>query len=67
MDRKTTSQWVCPVASSSVRRRPLPSSGSECEPALPLSAGETLILVLFLSLGLWALIWAGISVLGAYG
>jgi hypothetical protein len=67
MDRKTTSQWIYPVASSSVRHRPLPSSGAECEPTLRLSRGETLILILFLSLGLWALIWAGVSVLGVYG
>jgi hypothetical protein len=32
-----------------------------------MSRGETVILVMFLSLGLWALIWAGVSVLGAYG
>jgi hypothetical protein len=67
MDRKTTSQWIYPVASSLVRRRPLPSSAAECEPTLRLSRGETLILILFLSLGLWALIWAGVSVLGVYG
>ena len=67
MDRKTTVQWIYPVASSSVRRRPLSSSSSEREPTLRLGRRETLIMVLLLSLGLWALIWAGISVLGACG
>jgi hypothetical protein len=66
MDRKTTSQWIHPVDSSSVGHRPLPSSGLECEPTLRLSRGETLILVLSLSLGLWALIWAAVSILGAF-
>jgi hypothetical protein len=67
MDRKTTSQWIYPVASSSVRHRPLLSSGSECEPTLRLSRRETLMLVLSLSLGLWALIWAAVSMLGVFG
>lgn len=66
MDRKTTLQWVYPASSGKVRHGPSPSR-SECEPTLPLSRGETLILVLLLSLGLWALIWAGVSILGAYG
>jgi hypothetical protein len=28
--------------------------------------GDTLVLVLLLSLGLWAIIWAGVLLLGAY-
>ena len=68
MGRKTTtSQWIYPIASSSTQHRPLPSSTAECEPTLRLSRGEMLILILFLSLGLWALIWVGVSVLGACG
>ena len=67
MDRKITLQWIYPAASGKVRHGPSPSSRSECESSLQLSRGETLILVLLLSLGLWALIWAGVSILGAYG
>jgi nitrate reductase NapE component len=67
MGRRSTSQWVYPVASCSVRHGPLPSCDAECEPARGFGRGETLVLVLLLSFGLWALIWAGVSVLGAYG
>jgi hypothetical protein len=67
MDSKTTSQWVYPVASCAVRHGPLPSSTPECDPTPRLNRGETLLLVLLLSLGVWALIWAGISLFGADG
>jgi hypothetical protein len=60
MDSKTTSQWVYPVASCAVRHGPLPSSTAVCDPTSRLNRGETLILVLSLSLGLWVLIWAAI-------
>jgi hypothetical protein len=63
MGRKTTSQSIYPVASLSDRHRRLASSGSERKPALRPSRAETLIVVLFLSLGLWALIWGGVSLL----
>jgi len=46
---------------------PSPSSRSESHSTLQLSRGETLILVLLLSLGMWALIWGAVSVLAACG
>jgi hypothetical protein len=55
------SQGVYAAASYKVRHGPSPSAGSEGEPTLELSRGETLILVVLLSLGLWALIWGGVS------
>ena len=67
MGRNTASQWVCSVNSSGARQRSSPHSRKEGDPPHRPSRGEMLILVLFLSLGLWALIWAGVSVLGAYG
>ena len=68
MDRKTTLQWVDdPAASGRLGHRPASSARLERDPALRLSRGDTLILVLLLSLGLWALIWAGVSLVGAYG
>jgi hypothetical protein len=68
MDRKAALLRLCSAAS--YRMRPWRSSlRSECKPAHHhLNQGEMLILVLLLSLGLWALIWAGVSLLGgAYG
>jgi hypothetical protein len=67
MGRRSTSQWVYPVASCSVRRSPLPCSDPEGERTLRPGPGETLVLVLLLSLGLWALIWVGVSVFEANG
>jgi hypothetical protein len=61
------SQWVYAAASSKVRHGPSPSAGSECEPTPELSRGGALILVLLSSFGLWALIWATVSLLAAYG
>ena len=60
MDRKTALQWWG-------RHGPSASRRSECDPVLTLSRGETLILVLMLSLGLWALIWGALSLLAAPG
>jgi hypothetical protein len=67
MDRETTLQWVCPAASFRVRHEPSPSpwSGSECEPTRWAERGEALISAVLLSLGLWALVWAAISLLAA--
>jgi hypothetical protein len=54
MERK-----VCAAASCRVlhERQASRCSGSGCEPIRRLSWGEALILVVLLSLGLWALIW----------
>jgi hypothetical protein len=65
MDRKSVSQWVYSAACWRVRHEPSSSSCSECDLALRLSRGETLILVLLVSLGLWALIWGAVSLLAA--
>jgi hypothetical protein len=68
MDRKGVSHWVFSAATCRVRHGPSPASHAECDPILlRLSRGETLILVLLLSLGLWALIWGAVSLLAACG
>jgi hypothetical protein len=67
MDRKSASQWVHRAAFCEVRHEPSPSSRAESDPTLRLNRGETLIFVLLLSLGLWALIWGAVSVLAACG
>jgi len=66
MDRKCASRWVYSIASGKARRVTSSSLHSETG-ALRFSRGETLILVLLLSLGLWALIWGAISLLAAFG
>ena len=67
MDRKSLSQWVHAAAPGKIRHRPSSSSHSECDASLRLSRGETLLFVSLLSLGLWALIWAVVSLLPACG
>ena len=65
MDSKCMSQWAYSAASCKVRNGPSPSPRLERDAALQLNRGETLILVLLLSLGLWALIWGVVSLLAA--
>jgi hypothetical protein len=67
MERKAALQRVCPAASSGAAHGPSPFLRPECEPARAFGRGETLVFVLLLSFGLWALIWGAVSVLGAYG
>jgi hypothetical protein len=67
MDSKTSPQWLSSAAPWRVWQGHSLSSNSQGDPALRLSRGETLILVLLLSLGLWALIWGAISLLAACG
>jgi hypothetical protein len=67
MDRKGAPHWVCSIVSGGARRVTSPSLRSETGATLRLSRGEMLILVLLLSLGLWALIWGAISLLAAFG
>jgi nitrate reductase NapE component len=67
LDRKTTSQYVYSAASCRMWHWPSSSSRSRSEPAHRLNRGDTLIFVLLLSFGLWALIWGAVSLLGAYG
>ena len=67
MDRKAASQRVCSPACAGIWERPSPALHLRCAPIHELNRGKTLILVLLLSLGLWALLWAGVSLLGVYG
>jgi hypothetical protein len=46
--------------------RPSLSLRSRRAPTHQLNREDTLLLVLLLSLGLWAIIWAGVLVLGTY-
>jgi hypothetical protein len=59
----TTSQWLGSAAACGIRRRAPLACRSEGEPTLTLSGGETLLLVLLPSLGLWGLIWGAVSLL----
>jgi hypothetical protein len=63
MDRKSTWQSVSSAASGKVRHEPSPSLCSEPDATLRLSPGETLILALLASLGLWALLWGAVALL----
>lgn len=65
MESKAALQRICSAASCGVK--PSVSSRSECELTPWLSRGDSLILVLLLSLGLWALIWAAVCVWAAWG
>jgi hypothetical protein len=67
MDRKRSSQWLSSAAPWRVWHGRSLSSDSQGDPTLRLSRGETLVLVLLVSLGLWALIWGAVSVLAACG
>jgi hypothetical protein len=53
--------------SCAVRHRPSSIRQTGCGATLQLSRGEALILVLFLSLGLWAVIWGALSLLALCG
>ena len=67
MDGKAASQRVCPAVSCGGRHGLSPSRRSECEFAFGAGRGQTLVLVLLVSLGLWAMIWGAVSLLGALG
>jgi hypothetical protein len=62
--RSSPSQWLSSAAPWRVWQGRSLSSDSQGDPTLRLSRGETLILVLLLSLGLWALIWGALSLFG---
>jgi hypothetical protein len=51
----------------SIETEALPSFRSERKAAFSLSTGEALILVLLVSLGLWAAIWGAIALLAVGG
>jgi hypothetical protein len=63
MDRRSSWQWVSSAASCEVRHEPSPVLRSEPDATSRLSPGETLILALLASLGLWALIWGAVALL----
>jgi hypothetical protein len=67
MESKAALQQVRSAASCGAADGPSPFPRSECEPARSFGGGETLVLVVLLSFGLWALIWAAVSLLGVYG
>ena len=67
MQRKAALQRVCSAASCGAAHGPSPFPRSEREPGRGFGRGETLVFVLLLSFGLWALIWGAVSLLGAYG
>jgi len=67
MDWNTATERACSADSWSVGDEPSPSARSECEAAFPLSRGEALILVLLLSLGLWAATWGTVALLALGG
>jgi len=67
LDRKAAFQRVWSFAFCRVSHEPSSSAISGSEPTHRLSPGEALTLVLLLSLGLWVLIWAAVSLLAVYG
>jgi hypothetical protein len=67
MGRKTTSKWDFSSAFWGPPHDPSPSPGSGYEPTPWPSRGEAPVLVLLLSLGLWALIWAVVSLSATCG
>jgi len=62
MDRKSALQWVYSATAGWVSHQPR----CGCEPTRQLSPGAALMLVLLLSLGLWVMIWAALSLLASY-
>jgi len=67
MDRDIGSQQICSVPTRMMQHPPSSSSQIVCGPTLELSRGEALILVLLLSLGLWAALWGALSLLAQCG
>jgi hypothetical protein len=67
MDSNIATERACPAASWSVGEEPSSSPRSECKTAFLLSRGEALILVLLLSLGLWAATWGAVALLALGG
>jgi hypothetical protein len=67
MDWNNATERAGPADCWSVGEEPSLSPGSECNAALRLSRGEALILVLLLSLGLWAATWGAVALLAIGG
>jgi len=67
MDRNPGSECAGSTDSCAVGHRPSSFRQMGCRATVQVSGGEALILVLLLSLGLWALIWAALSLLALCG
>jgi hypothetical protein len=67
MDRNIATERACPADFRSVGEEPSTSFRSKSKAAFPLSRGETLILVLLMSFGLWAAIWGVVALLAVSG
>jgi hypothetical protein len=67
MDRNIATERAYSADFWSAGEEPVPSARSECKAAFPLSRGEGLILVLLLSLGLWAATWGAVALLAMGG
>jgi len=57
MDRNIAMEFSYPADFWSFGKEPSPIPRSECKAAVRLSRGEALVLVLLVSVGLWAAIW----------
>jgi len=67
MDSNIATERACPAPSWGVEEEPSSSLRSECKTAFWPSRGEALILVLLLSLGLWAAIWGAVALVAVGG
>ena len=67
MDRNIATERACPADFWIIGEELSPSSRSERKAAFWLSRGEALILVLLLSLGLWAATWGAVALLAMGG
>jgi hypothetical protein len=67
MDRNIATERAYSADFWSVGEEPAPSARPECQAAFLLSRGEALILVLLLSLGLWAATWGAVALLAMGG
>jgi hypothetical protein len=67
MDRNIAAERAYPAEFRISGEEASPSPRSECRAALRLSRGEALILVLLLSLGLWAATWGAVALLAVGG
>ena len=67
MDRNIGLERPWPSDFCSIETESLLSSRSDRKAALQLRRGKALILILLLSLGLWATIWGAVALLAAEG